>query len=482
MFAWDSDWFFFFCKQTLVCMNAWSRLEEILMIVCSFGHVCCTCRPKGDVYKSLQLLEVSKQILIENDRGGYTIPAKGLYPYQWNWDSALVALGWATLDEGRAWQELEKLFSAQWEDGLVPHIVFHQPSPTYFPGPEIWGSVEQPMGSTGITQPPVAAITVRKLYETALNKELALQKLKELFPKLLAWHRWFQSARDPENTGLVATLHPWESGMDNSPAWDEALYNVPVDQIPPYVRKDLGHVDSAMRPKQEEYDRYLTLLYRFRAVNYDCNQLYFLSPFRVTDLCTNSVLYRANLDLRWLANELGQDQIAEEVDGWIKKARIAFDSLYDEEAGLYKSKDQLTGELVTAKTSAGFLPLFARVASASQAADLAATLERWLKRVKHGIPSYDPESSNFEPLRYWRGPVWVIINWMITDGLRAYGYEDLALRVEADTYELLVSHGINEYYDPVTGAAAGGKLFSWTAAMCLAWLSKGDGAHPAAAH
>jgi glycogen debranching enzyme len=76
----------------------------------------------------------------------------------------------------------------------------------------------------------------------------------------------------------------------------------------------------------------------------------------------------------------------------------------------------------------------------------------------------------------------VIINWMITDGLRAYGYEDLALRVEADTYELLVSHGINEYYDPVSGAAAGGKLFSWTAAMCLAWLNKGDGAHPAAAH
>jgi hypothetical protein len=261
----------------------------------------CRCRgAKEDARKSLKdLLEISKQILTENDRGGYTIPAKGLYPYQWNWDSALVALGWATLNEGRAWEELEKLFSAQWEDGLVPHIVFHQPSPTYFPGPEIWGSVQQPMGSTGITQPPVAAITVRNLYETAVNKDLALQKAKELFPRILAWHRWFQSARDPEGTGLVATLHPWESGMDNSPAWDDALHNVPVDQIPPYVRQDLGHVDSAMRPKKDEYDRYLTLLYRFRAVNYDCKQLYFLSPFRVTDLCTNSVLYRANLDLRY---------------------------------------------------------------------------------------------------------------------------------------------------------------------------------------
>lgn len=173
-----------------------------------------------------------------------------------------------------------------------------------------------------------------------------------------------------------------------------------------------------------------------------------------------------------MATELGENEIAEEIDGWVEKAHKAFDTLYDAEAGMYKSKDQLTGKLLAAKTSAGFLPLFARVASAEQAAALAATLERWLDCVKSGIPSYDPEAANFEPLRYWRGPVWAIINWMITDGLRAYGYEHLACRVEADTYELLVSHGISEYYNPVTGAAAGGKLFSWTAAMCLAWLSK----------
>ncbi len=171
--------------------------------------------------------------------------------------------------------------------------------------------------------------------------------------------------------------------------------------------------------------------------------------------------------------ELGLGENVKEIDGWIEKARDAFDTLYDAEEGLYKCKDQLTGKLVAAKTSAGFLPLFARVASASQAADLARTLERWLNLVKHSIPSCDPEATNFEPLRYWRGPVWAIINWMITDGLRAYGFEDLACRIEADTYELLLSHGISEYYNPVTGAAAGGKLFSWTAAMCLAWLSKG---------
>jgi glycogen debranching enzyme len=49
------------------------------------------------------------------------------------------------------------------------------------------------------------------------------------------------------------------------------------------------------------------------------------------------------------------------------------------------------------------------------------TLERWLEQVKYGVPSIDPEDPRFEPLRYWRGPVWIIINWMISNGLRHYG-------------------------------------------------------------
>jgi len=37
-------------------------------------------------------------VLKTNDRGGYTIPTDGLYPYQRNWDSAISALGIAEFD------------------------------------------------------------------------------------------------------------------------------------------------------------------------------------------------------------------------------------------------------------------------------------------------------------------------------------------------------------------------------------------------
>lgn len=62
------------------------------------------------------------------------------------------------------------------------------------------------------------------------------------------------------------------------------------------------------------------------------------------------------------------------------------------------------------------------VASKEQAAKLAENLKQWLDKVPFGVPSTDPRDPRFEPLRYWRGPVWIIINWMIFNGLRHYGY------------------------------------------------------------
>ena len=77
--------------------------------------------------------ERAREILRANDRGGYTVPNGRVYPFQWNWDSAFVALGFATFDQDRAWQEIETLFEAQWPDGFVPHIVFWKDDAGYFP-------------------------------------------------------------------------------------------------------------------------------------------------------------------------------------------------------------------------------------------------------------------------------------------------------------------------------------------------------------
>src|ERR1700757_268285 len=106
------------------------------------------------------------RILEKNDRGGYTIPTEGLYPFQWNWDSAFCAMGIATYSTDRAWDELERLYEGQWASGLVPHIVFHRAVDSYYPGPDVWGTDHEP-ATSGISQPPLTATaTLRIIQQT----------------------------------------------------------------------------------------------------------------------------------------------------------------------------------------------------------------------------------------------------------------------------------------------------------------------------
>lgn len=416
------------------------------------------------------LTGTAREILRRNDRGGYTVPTDGLYPYQWNWDSCLVALGWATFDEARAWQEIEMLFSAQWDDGMVPHIVFHRDDPGYFPGPDVWGANRSP-DSSGITQPPVAATVVRRLVEWAGDRDLADGAARRLLPKLLAWHRWFRTARDPDGLGLVAILHPWESGMDNSPAWDTPMAGIPVADLPPYTRLDTGHVHADQRPTKLDYDRYLTLVKIMRENRYDPAILYREVPFRVADVSINGILLRADRDLAWLADRFGEAGMRAEIDAWIARGDEGYQRLWDADRGMFASLDLVTGSLVPATTSAGFLALYGGAADPRQGEAMVAHLDHWLAPAPFGLPTVATDDPAFDSRRYWRGPAWAIASYLIAQGLEDYGYGDRAALLAARTAKAIAEIGFYEAFDPITGEGSGGAAFSWTAAMWLAWLT-----------
>jgi hypothetical protein len=134
--------------------------------------------------------DAARAILARNDRGGYTVPTDRLYPFQWNWDSAFVAMGFATYDIDRAYRELERLIEGQWDDGMIPHIVFHAPSDTYFPGPDVWGA-QHSVPTSGITQPPVFGMALRCVHEAAAEAGLpdARERSRVLFQAALRHHR-----------------------------------------------------------------------------------------------------------------------------------------------------------------------------------------------------------------------------------------------------------------------------------------------------
>lgn len=414
------------------------------------------------------MIDTAVEIIRKNDQGTYTVPTHGLYPFQWNWDSALTALGMSHFDRGRAWTELETLMQHQWDDGMVPHIIFHKEDDGYFPGPDVW-STGRPVPTSGITQPPVSGFAVSRLYERSEDKVAAGARAKALLPKIDAWHDWFFRCRDPHGTGLVALIHPWESGRDNSVDWDIAFERVPTDGVGAFKRRDLDHADASHRPTQAQYERYIYLVQLFRSLGWDNTKLHDASPFQIVDPGFNAILIRSCADLADLADELGETEIAARNRAFAKKGAAAMEALWSEADSQYFCYDRKAGEPVANASIAGLLAAFAPIPK-TRAEQIAARIHEMGKNAKFMVPSQPVESETFDAKRYWRGPVWLIVNYMISDGMNHAGQTDVADRIISDSLSLIEKSGFAEYYDPMTGEPLGGKTFTWTAAMVIEFL------------
>ncbi|MEM7706325.1 MAG: hypothetical protein AAF358_12270 [Pseudomonadota bacterium] len=408
----------------------------------------------------------AREILLANDKGGFTIPTSGLYPYQWNWDSLFVALGFATFDESRAVKEIETLFDAQAPDGFMPHIVFRRNDPDYFPGPDVWQAGGE-MPTSGITQPPVAGSVLADLWSRT-EDEAIRQRIDRLFPKVLAWHRWFNEYRVPEQTGAVIITHPWESGRDNSPEWDRPASVIDVSNVQPYQRRDLQHADAHMRPTKQDYDRYIALVEYGRQTGWDHRRIGTEGPFRVADVGMTMILLRATRDLMMLGSKLGHPIL--ELQGFLERLEEGANYLWDDELQAFCSRDTITGQYSGYLTSASFLYAYADVGSEAQRQAMARHFERISAATTYMLPSHDPQCEKFDPSRYWRGPLWLVVNYLAAKGFAEAGMADWAQRVVEDSRAVVRQSGFWEAFNPESGDGTGGEAFSWTAAMWLAWL------------
>ena len=412
----------------------------------------------------------ARRVLVSNWRLCATVPAAGLYPHQWSWDSAFVAIGLRHLSPARAQRELESLFGAQWRDGRVPHIVFdpHVPAEAYFPGPAFWRSASAPgapsVPTSGIVQPPAHALAAWATYlaDPALARRRGF--LARIYPRLVAWHGYLLSRRDLGGTGLVAVVHPWESGMDNSPPWDAPLARVEPVPTTEFTRHDLGHAPAAERPTDADYGRYVRLARDYRDASYvDSLQVH---AFAVEDPLCNALLAAGEHALASIASALGGDPAphlaaARSLSG----ALVA--TLYDPAAGIFFPRDVHTGGLIRSWSVAGLMPLV--VPDLPVAAELVKTAlgDRFRLREACPLPSYDLTAPDHEAGRYWRGPGWINTSWLFWQGLRLHGETELADDLRNRLLGRVRAAGFREYVDPLTGAGHGTDGFSWTAALAL---------------
>ncbi|MFA9444631.1 amylo-alpha-1,6-glucosidase [Egicoccus sp. AB-alg6-2] len=430
-----------------------------------------------------ELAAAASAVLERNWMGHATRPSPRLYPHQWSWDSAFMAMGQALADPQRAQQELRSLFAAQWSNGLLPHIVFSEGPGRYFPGADFWQSGRCPYAprrpqTSGIVQPPVHALSAWRVFERLPDRDLGRAFLAELLPQLTAWHAYLYRERADEH-GLVEIWHPWESGMDNSPLWDAALARIDPapEQIPSYERIDLDYAEVDHRPTDREYDRYVFLVASMRDRAYLPDRIRADLPFRVQDALFNSILVRANRDLARIAREVGADH--RQFDDWAAWTAGGIEArMWSEDEGLYLDVDACTGERIGIRTFAGFTPLLAGVPDSTRAARLVAELDTFAVASADGllVPSLGRDDPRFEPARYWRGPAWPVVQWVLQDGLDQYGYRDHAARLRAGLLAVVERSGFWEHYDPTSGDANGGEHFAWTAAIVLDVLAAGSGA------
>jgi glucosylglycerate hydrolase len=449
--------------------------------------------PRSALVGREALAERAQEVLRQNDMGGWTRAAPELYPHQWSWDTGFIAIGLAHLDTSRAAQELLTLFQHQWKTGKVPHIVFNPEAPpeSYFPGPDHWACAAAspdappaPPYTSCLCQPPIHAIAALRIWEAASNGRVRAEAtafLRDIYPRLLAWHRYLMTYRDPEGSGLVTIYHPWESGTDNSPRWDAALEAVEVGEVSPHPRYDLEHVhDPSQRPTDADYDRYLWLVKLVKRAACDEATIYRSHPFLVKDVLFSAILVAANEALLEISRLVGAShEDAELISGWISRGRHGLESRWDPELRLCLDYDLRAAKPLRSRTVAGFAPLVAGDLRPRRLAILLETLRSPSFIGYPGLrrplpPGTSPKDPGFNPRSYWRGPVWPVIDWLLWWAFMRAGERQLAERVRKASLAQIAEGGFAEYFEPFTGEPLGSDDQSWTAAVVLDWLAGGS--------
>ena len=432
-----------------------------------------------------RLASDARAVLDANWLGASTLPSRTLYPHQWNWDSAFIAIGRSWYDQDRAQQDLQSLFAAQWANGKVPSIVFNPTvgEDAYFPGPAFWQSstrsADAPRGveTSGITQPAIHARAALEMHRHARDAEASRAFLRWLYPKLVAQHAYFAGPRDPAGIGLPVIVHPWESGLDNSPVWDRDLtqLEIPPGAVPPYVRHDLAHGDPKDRPTNAAYDRFVYLAACYRDSGYDDAAIMETVPFVMAGPLFAAIALWSTHALAEIAHVIGEDANPhKEAAGRLHDALLA--QLWDPEARRFSGLDVIRRERSAEDTVVSLAPLLdpelPRAQVEAIVADLHSASFHPEAKISFVVPSYDLLGKDFDERRYWRGPVWINTNWLLAAGLRQHGYHSLVEQIVSSSLRLVAKAGFREYFDPFDGTGFGTDGFGWTAALTIDFIER----------
>ncbi len=356
-----------------------------------------------------------------------------------------------TYGEKRAMNEIASVLESQWSNGMLPQIRFVPGQTGYSPDEEEWGVTVKISGNSkirtsGITQPPNIGFALWEVFNNSQNKEDLVPFLKEFYPKLKQYHNFLLTERDPKGEGLASVFHPWATGSDNTPCYDELIKRT-LEELRAKgfeqrikKRKDAVYVAKGQRPKEKDYEAYGRLVGFFVTKKYDQKKLWKECPFVVQDILFNCIFKKSLSSMALIAEALSlekEKKLNEKLA--LKVEKTIRNKLYDEETGLFYSFDIKGNKLIKIATVHSFAPLFGNIASKEQAKELIKHLKNEKEfNPKNGfmVPSVPLDSEKFNPVRYAKGPIWPVRNWIVTKGLENYD-KALAKKVREQTIKLI---------------------------------------------
>lgn len=351
------------------------------------------------------------------------------------WDTYFNGLIAGLEDPGRAWANYAASLAGAAPDGFVPN----------------W-AISNGVYTVDRSQPPVGALCVWKTY----LRDPDTARLRTLYPALLRWHRWWRDRRitpdgllawgsDPNANYAYPELRQamygahicccYESGMDNSPLFD----SVP-------------------------YDRESGLM-------------------RQSDVGLTS-LFAADADyLARIAGALGEAGDAAEMRAEAQDLGERIESLFwCEEEGIYLNRG-FDGRFNPRRSPTSFYPLLCGAPSPERAARL--VCEHLLNPAEfwgdYPLPSIARNDPAFGDNDYWRGRIWAPMTYLVVEGLRRCGMDDVArdvtmrsLRMFQDNWER--RGAVYENYNAVTGDGGdvhnADPLYAWGGLLAYAALEE----------
>lgn len=380
----------------------------------------------------------ARDVLLRNrrvtDGHQYTVPSPSTYPYQWLWDSCFHAIALSHFDLDAAKTELRSLLLKQFENGMLPHMIYWEPGELHnFE----WGVT----GTSALTQPPIIAYAVWEIY----LKDKDTEFLTQMYPAIMAYYRYLITARDPRGHNLISIVNPDESGEDNSPRFDSVI------DANPDISYD-AHIDLRRKLVDANRGDHPDVSHRMQEV------------FWVKDVPFNAMLVKNLRILAHIASTL-EDDTGEHFStmhaGLIKAAMR--EHMFED--GVYWSTSGSDYTKLRVETWAHFAPLFADLYTHEEADALLKKYfhdERTL-RGTWGVRTVSRSEPSYRPSGFWRGPVWMTPHWFLYKGLVSYGFAEEAREIRDASRALLEHSGFREYFNPETGEGYGAEEFTWGA-------------------